>query len=103
MALMLDDVCGMKMARRAEVLQVHPTSITNCVQRLEVDGLVRRPRSRSDGRARTVTTTADGAHLAHRATEELSADVFACLGRRGSEHEALLRLLTAFRRNAGDF
>ena len=45
------------MSRARSVLQVHPASVTNVVDRLEADGLVRREAHPDDRRARIVVAT----------------------------------------------
>ena len=45
-------------------LQVHPASVTNVVDRLEADGLVRRVPHPSDGRTTLAEITAAGRELA---------------------------------------
>ena len=61
-------------------LQVHPTSVTNAVDRLESDGLVVRQAHPSDRRAVLVAITPAGRQRAAAATGELNRDVFADLG-----------------------
>ena len=60
-------------------LQVHPASITNAVDRLEAEGLVRRDAHPTDGRAVLATITAKGRRLARAATEALNEQNFAAL------------------------
>ena len=51
---------ALPMARAGALLQVHPTSITNAVHRLERAGLVRREPHPDDGRAVLVRITDEG-------------------------------------------
>ena len=62
---------SMAMARLGERLQVHPTSVTSTIDRLERDGLVQRSPHPSDRRATLVTLTAAGKKLAGEATTSL--------------------------------
>ena len=48
------------MAKASERLQVHPTSVTNAVDRLEAAGLVRRLAHPTDGATTLVEITAEG-------------------------------------------
>ena len=57
-------------------LQVHPTSVTNAVDRLEDAGLVTRSTHPEDRRAMLVALTATGRELAERATKALNTEVF---------------------------
>jgi DNA-binding MarR family transcriptional regulator len=84
-------------------LQVHQTSITNAVDRLEAQGLVRRVRHPTDGRAVLAEITAEGRRVVKRATVELNARVFTDLGLDDGELERLFAVLETFRRVAGDF
>lgn len=80
-------------------LQVHPTSVTNAVDRLEYAGLVRRVPHPSDRRAILVELTDAGAQLARAATDRLNAEVFEPMSQAGS----LVGELAELRRGAGDF
>ena len=84
-------------------LQVHQTSVTNAVDRLEGAGLVRRLSHPSDRRTTLVEITEAGRSLAHRATESLNTQVFADLGLRAEQVQALIDTLAAFRLASGDF
>lgn len=84
-------------------LQVHPTSVTNAVDRLEQQGLLRRVAHPTDGRTTLASITAGGRRTAARATEILNAEVFALPGLEGPEIEQLVAILTRLRAGAGDF
>ena len=94
---------GLSIGGMGELLQVHTTSVTSAVDRLEGDGLVGRIRSDVDGRKVTVRITQQGRTTASTATETLNADVFTALGLSPSQGTRLWSLLRAFRANAGDF
>ena len=55
---------------------MHPTSVTNAVDRLEDAGLVTRSTHPDDRRAYLVALTPSGRELAERATKALNAEVF---------------------------
>jgi len=93
----------MPMASASARLQVHPTSVTNTVDRLEADGLVRRERHPDDGRATLVTLTDAGRELAVRATAALNAGVFAEPGLSADDTAELVSIIARFRHGAGDF
>lgn len=84
-------------------LQVHPTSVTNAVDRLESAGLVERTAHPHDRRTTLVAITQDGRELAERATTDLNADVFTQPGLPSADIDQLIEMLTAYRRTAGDF
>ena len=91
------------MARIGERLQVHPASVTNAVDRLEAQGLVRRSPHPTDRRATLVELTDDGRAAAAKATDQLNATVFAGPGLAPDDVERLVELLTRMRGAAGDF
>jgi DNA-binding MarR family transcriptional regulator len=84
-------------------LMVHPTSVTNTIDRLVAQHLVdRRPNPR-DGRGVLAAITPAGREVVERATAELMADGFGLAAYRSDELEALFSLLTRLRVDAGDF
>lgn len=94
---------ALPMASASARLQVHPTSVTNTVDRLERDGLVARRAHPTDGRATLVAISAAGRGLVDQATAALNAEVFADLGLPRSEIDELVKILARFRKAAGDF
>ncbi|GAB2661493.1 MarR family transcriptional regulator [Prescottella soli] len=94
---------ALPMAKASARLQVHPTSVTNAVDRLETAGLVRRVPHPTDRRATLVEITAEGRELSLRATEELNAKVFAEPGLAPDRLDSLVRILAELRYRAGDF
>ena len=84
-------------------LQVHPTSVTNTVDRLERDGLVRRTAHPTDGRATLVVLEDTGRDLVAQASASLNEEVFVRPGLVQDDLTQLIHILARFRRNAGDF
>jgi DNA-binding MarR family transcriptional regulator len=84
-------------------LQVHQTSVTNAVDRLEAAGLVARTAHPTDRRATLVGLTAAGRTLAEKATAALNEQVFADPGLSPSSVSSLVSVLRRMRRDAGDF
>jgi DNA-binding MarR family transcriptional regulator len=78
-------------------LQVHPTSITSAVDRLETQGFVERHRHPTDGRTTLAVITRSGRRTVERATEVLNGEVFADIGLSEREVEQLYRLLDKVR------
>lgn len=94
---------SLPMRLMGERLQLHPTSITNIVDRLESDGLARRLPHPTDRRTTLVELTEAGrARLLDATTAVTTAD-FGFVGLDDKELEELSRLLTKVRRAAGDF
>jgi DNA-binding MarR family transcriptional regulator len=94
---------GLSIGSMGRLLQIHTTSVTSAVDRLEGDGLVGRIRSDGDRRKVMVRITQQGRSTAATATEALNAHVFTALGLSPSQGARLWSLLRAFRANAGDF
>ena len=103
MLLMFTRSGALPMAKASARLQVHPTSVTNVVDRLEAVGLVKRQAHPSDRRTTLVEITDAGRTLALAATEELNAQVFAQPGIDDQAVAGLVDVLTDLRRGAGDF
>ncbi|MCU0312052.1 MAG: MarR family transcriptional regulator [Acidimicrobiales bacterium] len=83
-------------------LQVHPTSVTNAVDRLEREGLVRRVPHPGDRRTTLARVTPKGRRLARRATEALNEQVFAALPLSGAELDRTAAALRRLRAATGD-
>jgi DNA-binding MarR family transcriptional regulator len=86
-----------------ERLQLHPTSVTNIVDRLQADGLVRRIPHPTDRRATLVEITETGSALQEAATKSVTAIDFGMSGLTPDEESQLTTLLARVRRAAGDF
>ena len=91
------------MNRASALLQVHATSVTNAVDRLEDAGLVARTKHPTDKRTTLISLTRQGRELAAAATLELNAQVFAESGFSDRDISTLIRIFSKFRREAGDF
>lgn len=91
------------MSRARSLLQVHPASVTNIVDRLVADGLVQREAHPGDGRSVVLIVTEAGRALVEQATAALNAEVFEQPGLDGEDLAQLTRLLAGFRERAGDF
>ncbi|WP_336084992.1 MarR family winged helix-turn-helix transcriptional regulator [Nocardia sp. SSK8] len=94
---------ALPMAKASARLQVHPTSVTNTVDRLEAAGLVNRVPHPTDRRATLIEITDAGRQSVAAATEALNAQVFAEPGLPSERGRELLHLLAQFRHDAGDF
>jgi len=94
---------SLPLGKMGERLQVHPTSITSIVQRLETDGLVARRPHPDDGRAVLAEVTDAGRALVEGATTDLVGADFALGALSDGELAELSALLRPVRRAAGDF
>jgi DNA-binding MarR family transcriptional regulator len=93
----------MPMASAIARLQVHPTSVTNTVERLVRDGLVVREQHPADGRAAMLVLTDAGQDLVDRATAALNTEVFREPGLSDDDTEELVSIIARLRRSSGDF
>jgi DNA-binding MarR family transcriptional regulator len=94
---------ALPLGKIGERLQVHRTSVTNIVDKLEADGLVRRVPHENDRRATLAEITGAGRATAAAATNELNAAAFGIDALGNDEQEAVTALLRALRVDAGDF
>ena len=94
---------ALPMNKASALLQVHPTSVTNAVDRLQAAGLVMRSAHPTDGRTTLIELTSEGRTLAKSATAALNSAVFAQSGFADQDVDQLIKILGTFRKNAGDF
>jgi len=86
-----------------ERLQLHPTSVTNIVDRLETDGLVRRTPHPTDRRTTLVEITDAGLQRRESATAAVVEVNLGLKGLTDRQTEQLTDLLAKVRRASGDF
>jgi len=86
-----------------ERLMVHPTSVTNTVDRLERDGLVRRRPTPRHGRGPLAEITPSGRDVVTRSTADLMAARFGMADYGPVELAEIFTLLRGLRVTAGDF
>lgn len=94
---------ALPLSKIGERLQVHATSVTNVIDRLEASGMVRREPNPRDGRGTLAVITDEGRRIAGEATQQLHKNRF---GLEGLDHDDLQRLFAILRRlriDAGDF
>jgi DNA-binding MarR family transcriptional regulator len=84
-------------------LQVHPTSVTNAVNRLEEQGLISRVPHPSDRRTTLAEITPAGRRLAETATDAVNREVFEQPGLDGDAVASLVGVVRSLRHQAGDF
>jgi DNA-binding MarR family transcriptional regulator len=94
---------SLPLGKMGERLQVHPTSVTSIVDRLEADRLVVRRRHPEDGRAVLAEITPRGRELVEQATAALVGADFGLAALDDDRLGELSRLLRPVREAAGDF
>jgi DNA-binding MarR family transcriptional regulator len=94
---------SLPMGKMGGRLMLHPTSVTNIVDRLEAQGLVCRIAHPTDRRTTLAEITDDGRRLVAKAVEAVSAVGFGLGGLTDAELDTLTHLLTKMRIDAGDF
>ena len=103
MLLMFSRAGALPLSKVGARLQVHPTSVTNAVNRLADDGLIARLPHPTDGRTTLAEITPTGRRLAEKATGLLNTTVFEDPGLDAGAVDALVSVLRDLRRDAGDF
>jgi DNA-binding MarR family transcriptional regulator len=101
--LLFSDNGSLALSRVGDRLQVHPASVTNVVDRLERQGMVRRVPHPSDRRATLAEITDEGRRAAESATKDLNESVFTAPGLGSDDVDLLVSVLRSLRRAAGDF
>ena len=91
------------MSVMGERLQLHPTSVTNIVDRLEADEFVRRTRHPTDRRTTLAEITTAGEHARADATTAVLRAGFGLRGLSPHQVTMLTTLLTKIRKASGDF
>lgn len=94
---------ALPLGKMGERLMIHPTSVTNIVDRLEAQRLVRRIDHPTDRRTTLCEITDQGRRLVARATEAVTTVDLGIAGLSEREVDQLTRLLTKLRRSSGDF
>ncbi|MCO5971534.1 MarR family winged helix-turn-helix transcriptional regulator [Actinoallomurus soli] len=94
---------ALPLSRMGERLMVHPTSVTNTIDRLERQGYVRRRPNPRDGRGVLAEITDSGRETVERATADLLAADFGLGAYDAGELEEMFRTLRGLRVAAGDF
>lgn len=94
---------SLPLGKMGERLQVHPTSVTSIVDRLEGAGHVVRRRHPEDGRGVLAEITDSGRALVERATAELVGADFGLGSLDDARLGELSALLRPIRESAGDF
>ena len=94
---------SLPLSKIGERLQVHATSVTNVIDRLEHAGLVRREPNPRDGRGTLAVITDEGRAVAAKATADLNAARFGMAALDRDQLTAVFDLLQRLRADAGDY
>lgn len=94
---------SLPLSKIGERLMVHPTSVTNVIDRLEQQGLVRRVPDTADRRRTLAELTEEGKDLVAHATEVLMDIDFGLIGLDHEQENQAYALLRTLRGAAGDF
>lgn len=94
---------SLPLGKMGERLMIHPTSVTNIVDRLEGQGLVRRVEHPTDRRTTLCEITDEGRALVAKATGAVTAVELGVAGMSERDLGQLTTLLTKLRRTSGDF
>jgi DNA-binding MarR family transcriptional regulator len=94
---------ALPLGKMGQRLMIHPTSVTNIINRLEQQGLVRRLPHPTDGRTTLAELTDEGRRLAKRATKAVNAVQFGLGGLDNQDLQQLIRIIRKLREGVGDF
>ena len=93
---------SLPLSQLGKALQIHQTSITSLVDRLEKQGLIERAPHPTDRRSTLARMTPSGRALTAKAINLLNAEFFRDLGLTGREAHLLIGLLMKVRRSWDD-
>lgn len=94
---------SLPLGKMGERLMIHPTSVTNIVDRLEAQRLVRRVEHPTDRRTTLCEITAAGRAVVEEATAAVTAVELGVGGLTERQLAQLTTVLTRLRRTSGDF
>ena len=94
---------SLPITKASDRLQVHVTSVTHAIRRLEETSLVRRQPHPTDGRTTLVEITDVGRSTAEEATTALNREVFGSVGIPPEQITGLVAAINSLRHDAGDF
>lgn len=101
--LAMDPESSLALSWISKTLRIPPATVTNIIDRLEGEKLVRRVPHPSDARTTLAVITARGERLATEATRDLNATVYECMGLSEPKRGRLLDLLAELRASGNEF
>jgi DNA-binding MarR family transcriptional regulator len=87
----------------SNTLRIPPATVTNIIDRLEDDKLIRRVPHPSDARTTLAVITARGRKVATSATRDLNSSVYEPIGLSAKKRDQLVELLAELRANGNEF
>jgi DNA-binding MarR family transcriptional regulator len=87
----------------SKTLRIPPATVTNIIDRLEDDKLVRRVPHRSDARTTLAVITTRGRKVANDATQDVNSTVYARVGLSEQKRGVLIELLAELRAMGNEF
>jgi DNA-binding MarR family transcriptional regulator len=94
---------ALPLGKMGDRLMLHPTSVTNIVDRLEAQGYAERAPHPTDRRTTLATITVEGRRITEKATESVSAATIGMGDLTDSELDAITASLRRLRVDFGDF
>ena len=94
---------SLPLGKMGQRLMIHPTSVTNIIDRLEAQRLVRRIPHPTDGRTTLAEITDEGRRLAEQATRAVNGVAFGLGALSDQDLRHLMRIIRKLRQGVGDF
>jgi DNA-binding MarR family transcriptional regulator len=101
--LAMDPESSLTLSWISKTLRIPPATVTNIIDRLEDEGLVRRVPHPSDARTTLAVITSRGEKVATEATRDLNETVYECIGLSGPKRGRLVDLLADLRASGNEF
>ena len=101
--LAIDPESSLTLSWISKTLRIPPATVTNLIDRLEDDKLVRRVQHPLDARTTLAVITPRGERVADAATQDLNTTVYERIGLTGPQREQLIDLLAELRANGNEF
>ena len=101
--LAMDPESSLTLSWISKTLRIPPATVTNIIDRLEDEGLVRRLPHPSDARTTLAVITQRGKKVATEATRDLNETVYECIGLSEPKRDRLVELLAELRASGNEF
>jgi DNA-binding MarR family transcriptional regulator len=101
--LAMDPESSLTLSWISKTLRIPPATVTNIIDYLETEGLVRRVAHPTDARTTLAVITPRGREVAHAATEDLNSTVYERIGLSEHDRGRLTDLLRELRASGHEF